>query len=495
MLVLALAQLPQAQGTPPAAPLTLLSRDGRRPMPTTMLSGQELIALDDVASLFQVTVGEDALAGGFTVSYRGRTVVASLDQPMASVNGRVIALPSPVVRSGRRAFVSIDFLSRALAPIYDQPIELRRASRLLIVGELRVPRVTARIDAPGPPTRAMVEVAPAASVTPVIDAGRVILRVDADALDVAVPGALGGGLIEQVRAGDQANTIALILTPAAGAARAAVATVDGVTRVTIEVPAANLPAGDTSAAPVPPPPTAPPVTMPPPLPAPRAALQTIILDPGHGGEDIGVRGPGGAEEKQLTLEVARRLRALIETRLGLRVVMTREDDRPLGVDARAAVANNSKGDLFLSLHANGSPSPAMAGAEVIYLRLDDASALGGDIDGPELPVLGGGTRRIDVVRWDLAQARHLEASGALAGMLNEELRRRNVAMSPRGITRAPIRVLTAANMPAAMIELAYLTNAEQETQTAADNFRNGVAEALFDAVVRFRVYAEAQRRQ
>ena len=494
MLVLALAQLPQAQGTPPAAPLTLLSRDGRRAVPTTMLSGQELIALDDVASLFQVTVGEDALAGGITVSYRGRTVVASLDQPMASVNGRIIALPSPVVRSGRRAFVSIEFLSRALAPIYDQPVELRRASRLLIVGELRVPRVTARIDTPGPPTRATVDITPAAPVTPVIDGGRVILRVEADALDVATTGTIGGGLIEQVRAGDQPNTIALVLAPAAGVARAAVATADGAARVTIEVPAAAPPAGDTSAVPAPTPPTTPPVPAAP-LPPPRAALQTIILDPGHGGDDVGVRGAGGTEEQQVTLDVARRLRGLIETRLGLRVVMTREDDRALDVDARAAVANNSKGDLFLSLHANGAPSPAMAGAEVIYLKLDDASALGGGIDGPELPVLGGGTRRIDVVRWDLAQARHLESSGALAGMLDEEMRRRKVVMSARGITRAPMRVLTAANMPAVLVEMAYLTNAAQESQSAGNGFRNGVAEALFDAIVRFRVYAEARRGQ
>src|SRR5687768_1732319 len=98
ILVLLLASLTQAQGTPPAAPLTLISREGRRPVPTTVVSGQELIALDDVASLFQVAVGEDSLAGGVTVTYRGRTIVASPDQPMASVNGRVVTLPSAIVR-------------------------------------------------------------------------------------------------------------------------------------------------------------------------------------------------------------------------------------------------------------------------------------------------------------------------------------------------------------------------------------------------------------
>ena len=80
-----------------------------------MNNGQELIALDDVATLFRVTVREDALAGGITVTYRGQTIVASADQPMASVNGRVVTLPSPIVRSGRRWLVPIEFLPRALA--------------------------------------------------------------------------------------------------------------------------------------------------------------------------------------------------------------------------------------------------------------------------------------------------------------------------------------------------------------------------------------------
>jgi len=146
LLLLLLASLPQAQGTAPATPLTLLSRDGRRQVPTIVLSGQELIALDEVASLFQVAVREDTLAGGLTITYRGRTIVVSSDQPMASVSGRVVALPSPAVRSGNRWFVPLDFLPRALAPIYDTRIDLRRASRLLVVGDLRVPRVTARVE-------------------------------------------------------------------------------------------------------------------------------------------------------------------------------------------------------------------------------------------------------------------------------------------------------------------------------------------------------------
>jgi N-acetylmuramoyl-L-alanine amidase len=491
MLVLVLVSLLDAQGTAPPTPLTLVSREGRRPVPTTMLSGQELIGLDDIAALFQVTVREDTLAGGITITYKGRTIVMSADQPMASVNGRVVALPAPATRAGRRWLVPVEFISRALAPIYDTRIDLRRTSRLLIVGDLRVPRVVGRVDAPGPPTRATLEVTPAAPVTITVDGGRVLVRVDADALDLALP-SMGAGLVEQIRAGDQPNTIAVTLNGRAGMPRAASMDADNVTRVTIEVPSLNPPAETAAPTPAPPPPTA--ESVPAALAtARRAALQTIVIDPGHGGEDVGVRGPGGVEEKQVTLEVARRLRGLIENRLGIRVMLTRDDDRAVSLDERAAMANNSKADLFLSLHGNGALAPSVAGAEVFHSRLDRESeeALRSAEDGVALPVLGGGSRRIDVIRWDLAQARHIATSDILAGMLEEHLRA-HVSMGPRPLQQGPLRVLTGVDMPAALIEMAYLTNPEQEQAARSEAFQNSVTQGIYDAVVRFRAYLEEQ---
>ena len=491
--LLLLAVLLQAQGTPPPSPLTLITRDARRPVPTTMLSGQELIALDDVATLFGVAVREDALAGGMTVAYRGRTIVLSADQPMASVSGRVVTLPSPVVRQGRRWLVPVEFLTRALAPIYDQRIELRRASRLLIVGTLRVPRVDARVDAPGPPTRATLEITPAAAVTVATDAGRVLLRIDADALELALP-AMGGGLIDQIRAGDQATTVAVVLNARAGTPRVVPATADGVARVLVEVPAAGdapetttaVPPAGTPAAPAAP---APPVVMP----TSRSALQTIVIDPGHGGEEAGARGTGGTEEKAITLEVAQRLRTLFETRLGVRVILTRSDDRTMTADERAAVANNNKADLFLSLHANAAPSPGVAGAEVFHLKLDregEDARRAAAAESVSLPVLGGASRPIEVIRWDLAQAQHVDASAVLAGMIEQELRG-HVSMGPKPLQPAPLRVLVGANMPAALVEMGYLSNPEQEKTLRTDAYQNLIAQSIFDAVVRFRSYLES----
>ena len=484
-LLLVPVLLLRAQGTPPPTPLTLISREGRRAVPTVMQSGQELIALDDIAALFQVMVAEDAPTGGVTVSYRGRTIVLSAEQSIASVNGRIVTLPGPITRAGRRLMVPVEFLSRALGPIYDRRIDLRRASRLLIVGDMNVPRVVARIDAVGPPTRATIEVSPSAPVTVAADVGRVIVRIESDALDLALPAV--GGLIDQIRVGDQPNTLTLILSGSAGMPRTATATADSVARITVEVPAAAPPPADTStAAPAPPPPTD---SLPVGAPRPRFAL--IAIDPGHGGADVGVKTSDGLEEKELTLDVARRVRQRLETRLGVRAILTRDDDRALTLDERAAFANNSKADLFLSLHANGALGPGVTGAEVYVLSLDregETVRRTATAAAVSLPVLGGGRRLVEVVPWNLAQAAYIDGSAKLAGMLEEELRRR-VPMSSRAVQRAAMRVLTGANMPAALVEMAYLTNRDQASKARGDEFRNAVADAVYEAVARFRAAA------
>jgi len=491
---MAVAAPPHAQEA--AAPLVLVSKDGRRTVPTFNSGGRELIALDDVASLFQVTVREDSLAGGFTITYRGKTIVASADQPMASVDGRIVTLPSPVVRNGRRWLVPVEFLPRALGPIYDQRIDLRRAARLLLVGDLRVPRVSARIDSPGPPTRAALVITPATPVTVTSEGGRVVLRIEADAIEPVFP-VTATGLIDGIRVGDQPNIVIVALSRQAGAARATTTTADNSTRVAIDVPVAESrnqpPSG---------PGQEPGAQIPEPRPTgaepritgldPRQALQTLVIDPGHGGDEIGVRGADGLEEKALTLDVARRVRGLVERGLGVRVILTRDEDRVVGIDERAAAANNGKADLLISLHANGALSGTPSGAEVFYDRLDregEAVRQSAAAAAVSLPVVGGGARSIEVVPWDLAQARHVDASAMLAQILEQELRER-VPMSPRALQQGPLRLLSAANMPAVLVEMAYLTNGEQEKAAAGDEFKNAVAQAVYNAILRFRSYLE-----
>jgi N-acetylmuramoyl-L-alanine amidase len=247
---------------------------------------------------------------------------------------------------------------------------------------------------------------------------------------------------------------------------------------------------ETAPAPGTPPPAMPSQAESPPLLdlPPPGGLRTIVIDPGHGGDDNGARGEKGTLEKNVTLATARRLKGALEGRLGVRVLLTRDGDQTVPLDQRAAVANNNKADLFISLHANASLRPATAGAEVLYLSLaeygDEAqrAARGG---AESLPVLGGGSREIEVILWEMAQARYIDQSAAFARTVEAALRER-IGMSRRAIQPAPFRVLGGANMPAILVEMGFLSNAQQEQQLASDDYQNAVVQALVEGIVRFR---------
>ena len=111
--------------------------------------------------------------------------------------------------------------------------------------------------------------------------------------------------------------------------------------------------------------------------------------------------------------------------------------------------------------------------------------------GPEmLPVLGGGSRDIDVVLWDMAQARHIEQSAAFAKTVESGLRE-HVPMNITPLQQAPLRVLVGANMPAVLVEMGFLSNPAQEKQLVADEFQNSLVQALIDGILRFRAAAGA----
>jgi N-acetylmuramoyl-L-alanine amidase len=491
-----------AQQPASALPYTVVSREARRPLPVRVVGGQEMFALDDLARLFNLIVREDTAAGALTVTAGAQTIVLSPQQPLASVAGRMISLPAAPVRDGRAWFVPVDFVSRALAPGSATRIELRKPSRLVLTGDIRMPRVAARVEPLGSLTRVTVDVAPATPHSVAQEGSRLVVRFDADALDpgdLRVPSPTD--TLQAIRVGDAPQTLALDLGPRFASFRASDQPAPaGGGRIVIDLVAQT----DT------PPPGAPQQPAPPVQPAPGApgetpplldlpppgGLRTIVIDAGHGGDDVGSKGAQGTLEKNVTLAVARRLKGTIEGRLGVRVLLTRDGDSTVPADQRAAVANNNKADLFISLHANASVRPAVAGAEVFYLNLEGYGEQAQRVSqgGPEvLPVVGGGSRTIEITPWELAQARHIGESTAFARAMEAALRERSVPMSARALQQAPFRVLVGANMPAVLVEMGFLTNAQDEQRLAGDAPQGALVQALLDGILRYRAAGSGTR--
>jgi N-acetylmuramoyl-L-alanine amidase len=217
------------------------------------------------------------------------------------------------------------------------------------------------------------------------------------------------------------------------------------------------------------------------------ALRTIVIDPGHGGDETGAKGPGGTAEKDVTLALGRKLKAVLESRLGVRVLLTRDADLTVPLDDRAALANNNKADLFVSLHANASVRKDASGAEIFYLSAGDVGdeARRSATAGQTLPALGGGTRDVEMILWEMAQVRYLSDSAALAGAIEEQFRGR-VRLNSRPVQQAPFRVLAGANMPAVLVEVGFLSNADEEQQLLSDPYQSTIVQGLLDGILRFR---------
>jgi N-acetylmuramoyl-L-alanine amidase len=222
-------------------------------------------------------------------------------------------------------------------------------------------------------------------------------------------------------------------------------------------------------------------------------LLTIAIDPGHGGTETGAIGPGGLQEKEATLEIARRVAAALPKVLACRTVLTRDSDVLISLDDRTSIANHEKADLFLSIHANSSRAASAKGSETYYLSLEASDKIAQEVAKEEnqsaaaaSPSGNGASANpsLDFILWDLAQSAHLKESSELAEAIQAELNGVSDTGN-RGIKQAPFRVLVGATMPAVLVEVAFISNPEEEKKLKSPEFQQAVADAVARAVARF----------
>ena len=480
----AVAGAVQAEAQTASGAVTAITSAGRQQIAVMDAGGTEMVALDDLARLLQLDVREDSRAGALSVTGRGGGLIMTPGQQIVSVDGRLVSLRAAPRQAGGRWLVPLDFINRALAPVSGQALEFRARPGLLLVGEVRVPRVSAAYRAGPARGRLSLDVAPAAEHAAERQAGRLVVTFAADAIDLERAPDLRGGLVTGFALADGGASVTLDLGPEVEGYDISrePAPAGGVT-LQIDVRARRAAvAADPAPAPALPARTD---LLPDFLSGP--AVRIAVIDPGHGGGDHGSAGASGALEKDITLAIARQLRDAIENRIGLRVILTRERDAAVALDTRAAIANNNAADLFISLHVNASARPAAAGTAVYYLSIDEYGAEAREIADREIepvPVVGGGSREIDLVRWEMAQMRYIGQSGRLAGMVEEELGRR-VLLSPRPAQQAPLRVLVGANMPAVLVELGSIADPEAEERLTSAAFQADIVDAIVAGIRRY----------
>ncbi|MGI8742933.1 MAG: N-acetylmuramoyl-L-alanine amidase [Bryobacteraceae bacterium] len=211
-------------------------------------------------------------------------------------------------------------------------------------------------------------------------------------------------------------------------------------------------------------------------------VRRVVIDAGHGGQDAGTTGPDGLHEKDVALDVAKRLGALIQDRLGSEVIYTRTDDTFVPLGRRTAIANEANADLFLSIHVNSSPARAAAGVETYYLSFTTSrSAMetaarenaGADQNVHDLQDL---LRQI-ALKDKVDESR--EFASRIQTSLGPAAARANRSSKDRGIKKAPFVVLIGATMPAVLVEIGFITNSQDEILMRRGDHRQRLAEALY----------------
>jgi N-acetylmuramoyl-L-alanine amidase len=205
--------------------------------------------------------------------------------------------------------------------------------------------------------------------------------------------------------------------------------------------------------------------------------KVIVIDPGHGGVETGATGPSGLQEKDVTLDLARRLRKELDHG-STDVVLTRDEDRLVGLDERSAIANHNRADLFLSIHLNASTRKNATGAETYYLAKSATDDEAGKLAAQENQAASRQTASaIDLVLWDLAQNQYLAESSQLAESIQRRLNE-VAGTRDRGVRQAPFRVLMGATMPAILVEVGFISNADEEGKLSGGDYRDQIVRAL-----------------
>jgi N-acetylmuramoyl-L-alanine amidase len=216
-------------------------------------------------------------------------------------------------------------------------------------------------------------------------------------------------------------------------------------------------------------------------------ISRVVIDAGHGGHDPGAQSTG-INESELTLDVALRLSRLLEKQPGMDVVMTRDTDVFVPLEERTAIANREGADLFLSIHANASRSPIARGVETYFLNFasnPEASAVAARENSASARAMHS---LPDIVR-AIALNNKIDESRDFADMVQRSMVRRlatrNKQVRDLGVKQAPFVVLIGASMPSVLAEISFVTNKQEGQLLKTGAYRQQIAEALFDAVVRY----------
>ncbi len=225
-------------------------------------------------------------------------------------------------------------------------------------------------------------------------------------------------------------------------------------------------------------------------------LDRVVLDAGHGGKDPGAIGKYGTKEKDVVLDITKRLGRLIEKNTSIKVVYTRDEDVFVPLMDRTKMANDANGKLFVSIHANANKNRKIQGFETYLLRpgksqdaIEVASRENSVIELEDFKDQYADLTGENLIMATMAQSMFMKESEDLAAIIQMELDKR-LTTPNRGVKQAGFYVLIGASMPNALVEVGFLSNPHEEKLLKQSKYKQSIAEAIFAGIKHFKYSRE-----
>lgn len=221
----------------------------------------------------------------------------------------------------------------------------------------------------------------------------------------------------------------------------------------------------------------------------KQKLDTIIIDPGHGGKDPGAIGYRGTKEKDITLDVAKRLAKKIERNMKIKTILTRDEDTFIGLRERSKLANAQNGKLFISIHANSAEDQRAHGFEtyLIGLNKNEAAVRTAARENAVLALEGSDVEKLTdeaLIKASLFQTSFANGSERFAALVQEEMNKR-LQSRDRGVKQAGFYVLAYTSMPNVLIELGYISNPSEEKKLRSSQYKDALATSIYRAIEKY----------
>jgi N-acetylmuramoyl-L-alanine amidase len=427
----------------------------------TKIKGRYYVSINDAALLLGATKFWKVETRKAVLNVEGERIRLTVGSPVVVVGRQSFVMTAPVLFRRAMPYVPVELFTEMLPGVLDKRIAWNPDTHTLSVIRQGMTPVLVSLEASEELTYVTIESAERVEYSPIsLLAESFIILVEDVALS-GKPPPRKGGLVKALELDEGGGRIAVRIRADSRVVGYAVKRERGPDRIIIGFTSSSLRMRALGFTPFG-------------VELPRGMYRVVVLDPGHGGADVGVKGEGGILEKNVNLEIAREVRTILSRSGELEVVLTRNDDSELSVEARATRANNAHGDIYVSIHCDGYPAAQASGYSVEVFK-----AAGG----PQSLSPRSKSGTVNLSSWRRVPEHYTRSSLALARTISGSLAA--TGLRELGVRRAPVLALEGVDMPSVFVSCGFLTNGGNEADLRDSSSRHKIAAAIAEGIQGF----------